>query len=63
MADPDWLWADSIVLNFNRVHAYKEVNTCQWSEARLCSNELYESLVGHGVYQPDSEKCFTAHSF
>jgi len=35
MADPEWLRADPIILNFNRVPAYKEDNTCQWSEARL----------------------------
>jgi len=29
MGDPEWLWADPIVLNCNRVAA------CQWSEARL----------------------------
>ena len=41
----EWLWADPIVLNFNRVPVYKEVNACQWSEARLCTNEMYEGLV------------------
>ena len=39
----EWLWADPIVLNFNRVPAYKEVEVCQWSAARLCKNEMYES--------------------
>ena len=45
MADPEWLWADPIILNFNRVPAFKEVNAFQWSEPRLCTNEMYESLV------------------
>ena len=42
MADPEWLWADPIVLNFNRVSAFKEVNACQW---RAQTNEMYVSLV------------------
>ena len=36
MPDPEWLWADPIVLNFiNRVTAFKEVNACQWIKPRL----------------------------
>ena len=40
MADPKWLWADPIVLNFIRVPAFEEVNACQWSEPRLLTNEM-----------------------
>ena len=45
MAD-QWLWADPIVLNFNRVPAYKEggfVNGAEPDPLYKCN--MYESLV------------------
>jgi len=40
--------ADQIVLSFKRITTFKEVNAGQWGVARLCTNEMYESLVGPG---------------
>jgi len=50
MAEPEWLWADPINLNFNKVPSFKEVNIYQWGVAGLYTNEKYESLIGPGYF-------------
>ena len=49
MADPEWHWADPIVLNSNRHQPSIELRLSMESGQTLCANEIkYESLVGPG---------------